>query len=136
MLNSLCLIGRLTADVNLEGKENKYVRFNLAFDNPRKESNGDQGTSFIPCVAFGVIAEAIAKSLSKGSKVGIKGSLQQRHWITKDGKNASDFVCYCDSVTFLDPKTKEETATEDAVGISIEPTQPQYDPYTGKPLKK
>ena len=132
MLNSLCLIGRLTADLKLEGKDNNYARFSLAFENVRKEANGDRGTSFINCVAFSKVAEALVNHTAKGSKVGLTGSIQQQTWTTKEGKKASDIVFYVDTITFLDAKTKEEQAVEDA----IEPTTPAFDPYTGKPLKK
>jgi single-strand DNA-binding protein len=76
MMNSVNLIGRLTKNVELntyknsKGEKNTYCYFNLAVQ--RDKENCD----FISCVAFGRIAEVLEEYTTKGTMIGISGSIQ------------------------------------------------------------
>ena len=130
MLNSINLVGRLTKEPELRksNKDVSLVNFSVAVDNTRLEADGTRGTCFLDAVAFGSQAEAIAKSLRKGSKVAISGSLNQRNYIRQDGSKGRTYEINVDSIEFLDPKPVEESAEEE------EQEEVLYDAHTEKPL--
>lgn len=134
MLNSFNAVGRLTKDPELRksNSEVSFVNFSIAIDNTRLETDGTRGTCFLDAVAFGSQAEAIAKSLRKGSKVAINGSLNQRNFIRQDGSKGRAYEIEVNSIEFLDPKPVENESSEEQVE---EPQEPLYDSMTGKPLK-
>lgn len=132
MLNSLNAVGRLTKDPELRKSvqtDTSIVNFSIAIDNSRAEADGTRGTCFLDAVAFGSQAEAIAKSLRKGSKVAINGSLNQRNFIRQDGSKGRAYEIDVNTIEFLDPKPVEEQAEE------AESPEPKFDAMTGKPLK-
>lgn len=136
MLNSINLVGRLTNDPQLKESANSetgWVNFSIAVDNTRLEADGTRGTCFLDAIAFGNQAKAIARSLHKGSKVAISGSLNQRNFIRQDGSKGRAYEINVDSVEFLDPKPVSEPC--EAVEAAPVQEEPLYDPHTGKPLK-
>lgn len=83
-MNSICIIGRLTADPELRRTKNgkPVCSFTVAVDRPFDKEN----TDFISCVAWNQSAEYLGKYGSKGTYVGVSGSLQGRRWTDKEGK--------------------------------------------------
>ena len=135
MLNVVILMGRLTKEPTIyEKEESAVVSFDLAVDNIGK----DAGTTFITCKAFDKVAQNVNKFCGKGSKVAIRGVLQQRNFLRKDGTKGNTYEILCESVEFLDPKPVEE-AEPDVSGIELDPAvtpeEPKFDAFTGKPLK-
>ena len=132
-------MGRITKDPqNQKFGETTIVNFDIAVDNIRKEKDGSRGTTFLPVVCFNNIGENVANHLHKGSKVAIRGAIQQRNFIRKDGTKGSVYEVIADSVEFLDPKPvepKDDDLPCDK-GEEQPQEQPKYDPYTGKPLKQ
>ena len=145
MLNSVILMGRLTKEpISNKIGETTITNFDIAVDNARKEADGTRGTTFFTCKCFGAVAESIANNLHKGSKVALKGSIQQRNFIRKDGTKGTAYEVYADSVEFLDQKPLENSEQNEEKEILVEtpvdePVEeqpsPKYDPFTGKPLK-
>ena len=138
MLNVLVLMGRITKDpTSTKSGETTIVNFDVAVDNIRKEKDGSRGTTFLPVVCFNTIGENVINHLHKGSKVAIKGAIQQRNFIRKDGSKGSVYEVIADSIEFLDPKPVEELENEvSSEEEKEEPKEPAFDPYTGKPLNK
>ena len=138
MLNVLVLMGRITKDpTSTKSGETTIVNFDVAVDNIRKEKDGSRGTTFLPVVCFNTIGENVINHLHKGSKVAIKGAIQQRNFIRKDGSKGSVYEVIADSIEFLDPKPVEELGNEvSSEEEKEEPKEPAFDPYTGKPLNK
>ena len=129
MLNVIIVVGRLTKDpIQREAGEVKVTNFSVAIDSLRKNEAGEGTTTFLDVVAFNAVGESVAKRLHKGSKVAVKGSIQQRNFQRKDGSKGVAYEIIADSVEFLDPKPQAEEAEPEG-----EPT-PKFDPYTGKPL--
>lgn len=143
MLNSIILMGRLTK--NPESKkvnDTTITTFDIAVDNVRKESDGSRGTSFFTIKGFGKLAESVDQHVSKGSKVAVLGTIQQRNFVRKDGTKGTAYEVIADSVEFLEPASitmgevskgeknidEVETKNEDAT------PEAKFDPYTGKPL--
>ena len=60
-------------------------------------------------MAWEGLAETIEKYLSKGSQVGISGSLQQRTWQNEMGETRSTVEIVVRNLTMLDNKRREES---------------------------
>ena len=156
MLNVVILMGRVSKTPQLrKAGETSIANFDIAVDNAIKREDGSRGTTFISVVCFKTIAESVTKHLDKGSKVAVRGSLNQRSYLRNDGSKANVYEVLADSVEFLDPKPKVEEAEDDGSMDSIGsldgekyvdedgqeqelhaiPPEPKYDPMTGKPLK-
>ena len=147
MLNVLVLMGRITKDpISNKSGDTTIVNFDVAVDNIRKEKDGTRGTTFLPVVCFNTIGENVVNHLHKGSKVAIRGAIQQRNFIRKDGSKGSVYEVIADSVEFLDPKPVEDEPAEpngddlpfkegEADTPETPKDEPKFDPYTGKPLK-
>ena len=129
MLNVIIVVGRLTkAPIQRDAGEVKVTNFSVAIDSLRKDENGEKGTTFLDVVAFNAVGDSVTQCLRKGSKVAVKGSIQQRNFTRKDGTKGTAYEVIADSVEFLDPKPQAEEAEPET-----EPT-PKFDPMTGKPL--
>ena len=136
MLNVLVLMGRIAKDpTSTKSGETTIVNFDVAVDNIRKEKDGSRGTTFLPVVCFNTIGENVVNHLHKGSKVAIRGAIQQRNFIRKDGSKGSVYEVIADSVEFLNPKPETPKVDEDELPFDGTPAQePKFDPMTGKPL--
>ena len=82
-MNNVCLIGRVTKDVQERRTQNgtPVVSFTLAVDRRKKEDGAD----FIPCIAWDKSAETIARYVHKGDLFGVTGYIQTRSY-EKDGR--------------------------------------------------
>ena len=82
-MNNVCLIGRVTKDVQERRTQNgtPVVSFTLAVDRRKKEDGAD----FIPCIAWDKAAETIARYVHKGDSFGVTGYIQTRSY-EKDGR--------------------------------------------------
>ena len=113
MLNTVSLVGRLTKDVEIRKTQSgkSVTSFTLAVDKRRKEN----GANFIDCVAWEKTADLMALYLSKGSQIGVTGSIETRTYEHEDRKIKVTEVLV-DNVTFLDGKGSEkpQQATEEA----------------------
>lgn len=106
-MNTVCIIGRITNDLELEYFETKKgelasLRFSVAID------RNEDVTDFIQCVALGATAEFIKKWFKKGTRIGIMGKIQQDKWQTKDGENRYQTYVMINHVDFADGKSSEE----------------------------
>ena len=82
-MNNVCLIGRVTKDIQERRTQNgtPVVSFTLAVDRRKKEDGAD----FINCIAWNKSAETIAKYVHKGDLFGVTGYIQTRSY-EKDGR--------------------------------------------------
>ena len=100
-MNSVCLIGRLTKDVQERRTQNgtPVISFTLAVDRRKK----DDGADFIPCIAWDKAAETIAKYVHKGDMFGVTGYIQTRSY-EKDGRRNYATEVVTTSFQFLERK--------------------------------
>ena len=100
-MNSVCLIGRITKDVEERRtqKGTPVVSFTLAVDRRKKEDGAD----FIPCIAWDKAAETIAKYVHKGDLFGVTGYIQTRSY-EKDGRRNYATEVVTTSFQFLEHK--------------------------------
>ena len=82
-MNSVCIVGRLTKDVQERRTQNgtPVVSFTLAVDRRKREDGAD----FINCIAWDKAAETIARYVHKGDLFGVTGYIQTRSY-EKDGR--------------------------------------------------
>lgn len=104
-MNSVNLIGRLTADAEL-----KYSKTGTAFCNfsLAVQHNADE-TDFINCIAFNSIAENISKYILKGQLLAVSGELRQGSY-EKEGKKISYYYVTCHKITFIEKKQSNENS--------------------------
>jgi single-strand DNA-binding protein len=91
-INDVRIAGRLTAEpvIRAVGKQN-VANFNLAVEKPYLDQKNEwqKQVSFIPCAAWGLVADRAKDILHKGSPVYLEGRLRSNSWETKDGEKRS-----------------------------------------------
>ena len=110
MLNTICLVGRLTREVEYyPGDDSKKaaVNYSLAFN------QGTEDAGFVNVKSFGGLADTINEWLVKGDKIAITGRLMQRKFKRKDGSNGSEIIVIADAVEFIDVLKKDTEETPD-----------------------
>lgn len=107
-MNSVCLIGRVSNDLELKyvrGREGDFatLRFNLAVNKDKDKTN------FIPIRVLGKLAENLANYQKKGSLIGIQGSIEIDNYEDKDGNKRSNQYVLANGIEYLE---KRETSGE------------------------
>ena len=105
MLNSIVIIGRLTANPELRQTSSglSVTSFTVAVD--RAYSKEEKQADFIPVVAWREKADFVAKYFGKGSMIAVKGSLQTRNYEDKQGNKRTAFEILADQVSFCGSKS-------------------------------
>lgn len=88
MLNSICLVGRLTRDADLRYTPSNVAvaTFTLAVNRTFKNENGEREADFINCVMWRQQAENLANWAKKGALIGITGRIQTRSYDNQQGQ--------------------------------------------------
>lgn len=107
-INITVLTGRLTSDVELKTTQNgvSVCSFSIAVDRKYKQGEEKQA-DFINIVAWRGTAEFVSKHFSKGSAIGIEGSIQTRKYTDKNGNNRTAFEIVANNVHFIDSKRSQ-----------------------------
>jgi single-strand DNA-binding protein len=107
-VNSVCLIGRLTANpVSHAGEKHESATFRLAVPRP-----GSDTADFIDIVSFDGQAASCAEYLTKGREVAVVGRLRLNQWTTPDGERRSRVQVVADAVDFVDKPKGNKTPSE------------------------
>lgn len=107
MLNSVVLMGRLTADPELKTTASNVsvVSFSLAVErNFADKQSGQRQTDFIDVTAWRSTADFVARYFRKGQLVAIQGSLQVRSYEDRDGNKRRAYEVVADNVYFAESK--------------------------------
>ena len=109
-MNSVALIGRLTADPTVHaGEKHESCTFRLAV--PKQ---GTDGADFIDIVTFDKLASVCSEYLTKGREVAVVGKLRFSEWTGRDGEKRSRLQIVADAVQFLGaPKNAKAAADDD-----------------------
>ncbi len=116
-MNSVNLIGRLTADPEMKTSVNdvNMLKFTLAVDRGMSsekkheyEQEGKQTADFLKVIAWGKLGENIAKYVAKGDKVAVSGRLTSGKWQRDDGSFVYTTDIKANSVDFLSVNKKKE----------------------------
>ena len=119
-MNSVTLVGRLTRDPELRfiaGSGKAVAKFDIAVDRRYKTDNGPKA-DFFQVQIWGKPAEAVANYTAKGSKVAVRGEIQNNNY-EKDGVKHYGMVINADQVEFLDSrKDREQQSQTDPDGFA------------------
>lgn len=103
MSTATTIVGNMTRDPELRftptGKA--VCNFGVAVGSRRKNAAGeweDGHTSFFDVTCWGELAENVAESLTKGTRLVVTGRLQQRSWETPEGDKRSKVEVVADEV--------------------------------------
>lgn len=96
--NTVTVVGNVTRDPELRFTQGgmAVANFGLAWNKRRKD--GEEETSFFDVACFQQLAENVAESITKGTRVVIYGTLQQRSWENQDGDRRSKVEIVADEV--------------------------------------
>lgn len=105
-MNSINLIGNLTKDFDLKYSQGgtAFVNGSVAVQRKYKNQKGEYETDFINLKAFGKTAENLANYFSKGSKIGISGSLQTGSYENKEGQRVYTTDVVIEQFTFVESR--------------------------------
>ena len=122
MLNTITIMGRLTADPILRRTQNgvAVASFTLACERDFAAQGADKETDFVEIVAWRSTAEFVSKYFTKGRMAVVSGRLQIRNWQDKEGNKRRSAEILADHVYFGEAKRDKTTQGE-----------PQYDPQGG-----
>ena len=104
-MNRICLVGRITKDLELSYTSTKKAVCNFTIAVNRDKDNVD----FIDVQVWNEQAENLKTYQSKGSMVGVEGSLRKDIYTGKDGNKASKTYVLANHIEYLSSKKEEET---------------------------
>jgi len=122
-MNSVALIGRLTADPTCHAGENhESTSFRLAVPRP-----GSDTADFVDIVTFDTLASPCGEWLCKGREVAVVGRLRLNEWTDKNGASRSRIQVVADDVQFLGkPPAKAEPAADEPAERPAKPARGAY----------
>ena len=96
--NTVTVVGNVTRDPELRFTPNgaAVVNFGLAWN--RKGQNDEEVVSFFDVTCWSGLAENVAESITKGSRVVVYGRRDQRSWENQDGERRSKVEIVADDV--------------------------------------
>ena len=110
MMNSTCLVGRLTKDVELRYTPSNVAvaTFTLAVNRTFKNENGEREADFINCVMWRQQAENLANWAKKGALIGITGRIQTRSYDNQQGQRVYVTEVVAETFQFLESKGQQD----------------------------
>lgn len=114
-MNKAYLIGNVTRDLELSKTTSgvSVTHFSIAVNRPFVKDDGERETDFFNVTAWRGVAENCVKFLSKGSKVAVVGSLQNRSYEDKDGNKRTVTDVIASEVEFLSLKSADTDGEKD-----------------------
>ncbi|MGH7320460.1 MAG: single-stranded DNA-binding protein [Candidatus Rokuibacteriota bacterium] len=102
-MNATAFAGNLTADPELSFTPNgtAVAKFTVAVNRRISDGKGgfkDQVDGFFSCVAWRKLAEHLAESTHKGTRVVVVGRLTQRSWEAPDGSRRTAVEVQVDDI--------------------------------------
>ena len=122
MLNSVCLMGRLTADPELKSTQSgvSVCSFRIAVDRTDQPKGQEKQTDFINIVTWRGTAEFVSRYFRKGQLVAVQGSIQTGQYTDRDGNKRTTFDVVADNVFFAEKKA-ESGETKQVAGYDQSP---------------
>ena len=113
-MNSVSLIGRLTADPELRHTQSgtANTRFTIAVDRNYQKSGEEKQTDFISITAWQQTAEFICRYFVKGQRIALTGRIQTGNYTDKDGNKRYTFDVVAEKVEFCESKKQNSDTIE------------------------
>lgn len=111
MVNTVVLMGRLTADPELKQTPSgtSVTAFSLAVERSFAKAGEERQTDFINIVAWRNTAEFVSRYFTKGMLVAVEGSIQTRRYQDKNGNNRTAFEVVASQVHFAEKKREQQS---------------------------
>ena len=109
-MNKAILVGNLTKEPEQRTTSSgiAVASFTVAVNRRYKTQDGQQQTDFINCVAWRGTAEFVAKYFSKGSRIGVVGTIQTRTYDDQNGNKRYVTEVVADEVEFAGDKAQNQ----------------------------
>lgn len=119
MINSVVLVGRLTADPELRSTPSgvPVCTVRLALDR-RPDKDGGRQTDFVTVVAWRGSAEFLAHYFGRGDPVGVVGELRSRSYDAADGVRRHVVEVVAERVAFTANKRASVSSSPPSEGLS------------------
>lgn len=118
MYNKAILIGRMTASPELKTTQSGVTvcSFKVAVDRRYKDDSGNRKADFINIVAWRQAAEFVSKYFTKGSPIGVEGSIQTRDYTDKEGNKRFSVEVVAEQCFFVGGKSDSKPIVETEPG--------------------
>lgn len=124
MINTVTIVGNLGQDPEIRFTPNAVpiANFTVAVNEVYKGKDGQKvkKTHWFRVTAFQRLAEIVGEYCTKGSKVGIRGQLQQRTWQDSEGGNHSLVEIRARELELLSGKNGNPATPEDVTSAAAE----------------
>ena len=114
-MNKAVLVGRLTRDpeVRYSKGENTIAvgRYTLAVER-RFKREGEPTADFIPCIAFGRLAEFAEKYFRQGMRVSVSGRIQTGSYTNKEGAKIHTTEVVIEEQEFAESRAEQEARSQ------------------------
>ena len=137
-MNKAILVGNLTRDPEKRTtpQGTSVTSFTVAVQKRFKNQDGRYDADFINCVAWRQTADFVAQYFSKGSRIGVVGSIQTRSYDDKDGNKRYVTEVVVEGISFTgerrDDSSSNVPVSEQSNGYSAVPANEQE--YTEMPV--
>lgn len=120
MLNSIIIMGRLTADPELRTTSSglSVTSFSVAVDRNYTRAGEEKKTDFLNVVAWRQQADFVTKYFRKGSMIAVQGSLQTRNYEDKNGNKRVAYDIVAEQISFCGSKSESGTYGNDSGNAS------------------
>ncbi len=136
MLNSVIIMGRLTADPELRTTQSglSVTSFTVAVDRRYQKQGDEKQTDFINCTAWRTTADFVTRYFTKGQMIALQGSIQTRNYEDKNGNKRTAVEVLAENVSFCG--SKNDTKSEAPASFTVLPDDESFtdDDYDGLPF--
>ena len=89
-----------------------------AFNTTRKDVNGEKVTLYMNIVVWGDFANTCSQTLERGDLIAVKGELQPREYVGRDGTKKMEIEIHSSEIVFMQRQSQNRT------GYSTEYNEP------------
>ena len=96
--NNISVVGNVTRDPELRFTQGGMAVASLSVAWNKRKQDGEDEVSFFDITCFRSLAENVAESITKGTRVVVTGTLSQRSWENQEGEKRSKVEIVADEV--------------------------------------
>ncbi len=117
-MNKVILIGNLTKDPELRTTQSgvSVCTFRIAVSRRFANAQGVRESDFFDVVAWRQSADFVSRYFSKGRRIAVVGSLQNRSYEAKDGTKRTVTEIVADEVEFADSRPSQDGGSNSNAG--------------------
>ena len=115
-MNKAILVGNLTRDPETRTTPSgvSCTTFTVACQRRFANQQGVREADFINCVAWRQTADFVARYFSKGSRIGVEGTIQTRSYDAQDGSKRYVTEVVVDNVEFVGSRNENSSRRDEA----------------------